>query len=177
MYTIYDDEENKNVLYKTNISMFQDIQDYTYNYKKSNKIKEEKVKDAAKKIKDMKKWSVYDSTIGNRTIKGPDKPGSYSILDIYEINKQLFIVWGETFDECYNSISQFEGVKPLGIINCLNYGHPNDSLNSLVEFVETLTEKCRSNKIPILGGNVSLYNSTDSKSIRPTPILVMFGIN
>ena len=74
-----------------------------YNYKKSNKIKEEKVKDAAKKIKDMKKWSVYDSTIGNRTIKGPDKPGSYSILDIYEINKQLFIVWVETFDEVYNS--------------------------------------------------------------------------
>lgn len=177
MYTICDDEENKNVLYKTNISMFQDIQDYTYNYKKSNKIKEEKVKDTSKKIKDMKKWSVYDSTIGNRTIKGSDKPGSYSILDLYEINKQLFIVWGETFDECYNTISQFEGVKPLGIINCLNYGHPNDSLNSLVEFVETLTEKCRLNKIPILGGNVSLYNSTDSKSIRPTPILVMFGIN
>ena len=42
---------------------------------------------------DMKRWSVYDSTVGNRTIKGPDKPGSYSIIDIYENNKKLYLTW------------------------------------------------------------------------------------
>ena len=30
--------------------------------------------------------------------------------------------------------------------------------------------------IPIVGGNVSLYNTTKNDSIRPTPILVMMGI-
>ena len=31
-------------------------------------------------------------------------------------------------------------------------------------------------KIPVVGGNVSLYNTTNQKSIRPTPILLMMGI-
>ena len=30
--------------------------------------------------------------------------------------------------------------------------------------------------IPVVGGNVSLYNSTDEQSIRPTPVLLMMGI-
>ena len=33
------------------------------------------------------------------------------------------------------------------------------------------------NEIPIVGGNVSLYNTTRDKSIYPTPILVMIGIS
>ena len=31
--------------------------------------------------------------------------------------------------------------------------------------------------VPIVGGNVSLYNTTDDVSIRPTPVLMMLGIN
>ena len=38
----------------------------------------------------MDLWKVYDSTVGNRTIKGPNEAGSYSILDLYEINKNWF---------------------------------------------------------------------------------------
>ena len=30
--------------------------------------------------------------------------------------------------------------------------------------------------IPVVGGNVSLYNSTDDISIKPSPVLVMVGI-
>ena len=43
--------------------------------------------------------------------------------------------------------------------------------------LEDLTIKCRENAIPVLGGNVSLYNATNDKSINPYPILVMIGIN
>ena len=43
-------------------------------------------------------------------------------------------------------------------------------------FVNDLTEKCRTNEIPVIGGNVSLYNATDGKSIKPTPTLVFVGL-
>ena len=124
----------------------------------------------------MKKWEVYDSTVGNRTLKGPDKDGSYSILDIYEIEKQLILTWGESFDECYNIMKLFENVKPLCMVNCLNFGDPKYSLLDFSETINDLTNKCKEYNIPIVGGNVSLYNTTKNDSIRPTPILVMMGI-
>ena len=36
---------------------------------------------------------------------------------------------------------------------------------------------CLNYNIPIVGGNVSLYNTTGESSIRPTPIFVMMGIS
>ena len=45
------------------------------------------------KIKNPHLWTMYDSTVGNRTLKGPDKPGHYAILDIYEVGKQLILTW------------------------------------------------------------------------------------
>ena len=135
------------------------------------------LEDPSKKVKNIKLWSVYDSTVGNRTIKGPDKPGSYSIIDIYENNKQIYLTWGGTVRECYTTMKNFDGVKPLCIVNCLNFGHPKDSLNSFSHTIDILTEECKKYNTPIVGGNVSLYNSTDGKSIRPTPILLMMGIS
>ena len=110
-------------------------------------------------------------------MKGPDKPGSYAILDIPENNKQVFVTWGETFKECYEQMTTFEGVKPLCVVNCLNFGHPGDSMNDFSDTIDSLIDGCTSNNIPVVGGNVSLYNSTDGKSIRPTPVLLMMGIS
>ena len=70
----------------------------------------------------------------------------------------------------------FENVKPLCIVNCLNFGDPLNSLDDFEKTINDLTEKCKLNKIPVVGGNVSLYNSTKGNSIRPTPILIMMGI-
>lgn len=169
---IYDVYFNKKLLYKENIKSFNDIQDYTH-----NKRGMESHISTPIKIKDMNKWSQYDSTVGNRTLKGPDKPGSYSILDIHEINKKLFVTWGETFKECYDCMNQFEGVKPLCMVNCLNFGDPSDSMDDFILTVEELAKCCRDYNVPIVGGNVSLYNTTDDVSIRPTPVLMMLGIN
>ena len=168
-YSVYDQGA---LLYTEKISNFVDVNDYTYN--EDNYITRYT---EPEKTKDMSKWSVYDSTVGNRTIKGPDTPGSYAILNIHEINKFLFVTWGETFYECYNKMKEFKGVKPLAMVNCLNYGHPKDSLTDLSSTVSDLAKICAKYNVPIVGGNVSLYNSTDDKSIRPTPILMMIGIN
>ena len=127
-------------------------------------------------MKELERWNVYDSTVGNRTLKGPDKPGSYSVIDIYENNKKLYLTWGESVDECYNIMKEFENVKPLCVVNCLNFGHPEDSITDFSYVIDVMAIRCKQLNIPVVGGNVSLYNSTDGKSIRPTPILLMMGI-
>lgn len=163
----------KLILYTKDMKSFNDIHDYSNFPNTGNRFGIP----TATKIKNMNKWTVYDSTVGSRTIKGPDKPGSYSILDIHELNKQLFLTWGESFNECYEEMKKFEGVKPLCIVNCLNFGDPKYSLGDLKRTIDELTLCCKENKIPVVGGNVSLYNTTGNTSIRATPILLMLGIN
>ena len=127
------------------------------------------------KIHNMNLWTEYDNSIGCRVIKGPLKTGSYSILDIYEIDKKIILTWDETFTECYKKMKQLKG-EPKAIINCLNFGHPKDTMGDFKETIVSLRENCRKFKIPVIGGNVSLYNCTDGVSISPTPILVMIGV-
>ena len=127
------------------------------------------------KVKNTKYWEEYDNTIGCRTIKGPLEPGHYSILDIYEINKKLAVTWGPTFDICHSKMLELGG-NPLGVINCMNFGHPEDSMGSFVKILEDFSSKCEQYGVPIVGGNVSLYNATDNISIKPTPVFVMVGI-
>ena len=73
-------------------------------------------------------------------------------------------------------MDNFEGVKPLCIVNCLNFGDPKDSLQDFKNTIDNLTNRCKEHHIPVVGGNVSLYNTTGDTSIRPTPILLMMGI-
>lgn len=127
------------------------------------------------KIKDNKLWESYDSSIGSRTIKGPDKPGNYSILDIYEINKKLIITWNNDVERCYNKIIEFNG-KPLGIVNGLNFGDPLTCMGDFKNYIELMNKKCKELKIPILGGNVSMYNTSDNIDISPTIVIVMIGL-
>ena len=162
------------VIYKKDISTFEGVsQDWPinkFNYQDEN----------IQYIFDDEIWHTYDSTIGCRTLVSNrsliNGNNNYSILRINEVNKNLIISWGSTFESCYNVIVE-NSYSPLGLVNCLNYGHPEDSMGAMKEFLEELTVKCKENKVPVLGGNVSLYNATNDKSINPCPILVMIGIN
>ena len=78
-------------------------------------------------IRDRSLWTQYDSTIGCRTLKGPLDKGSHSILDIYEIGKKLVITWGTEVLECYKKQLTLEST-PKAVINCLNFGHPRDTM-------------------------------------------------
>ena len=69
-----------------------------------------------------------------------------------------------------------QAAKPLGIINCLNFGHPKDSMGEFARLVDEFNQECLNHKIPVLGGNVSLYNATNDVSIKPTIVLVMIGL-
>tara|TARA_Y100000389_G_scaffold204407_1_gene256771 strand:+ start:5372 stop:7531 length:2160 start_codon:yes stop_codon:yes gene_type:complete len=127
------------------------------------------------RIRDKTLWEEYDTTIGGRTIKGPQDAGSYSIISIYENNKKLLVTWGKNIEECLDKVSYF-GAHPKAVVNCLNFGNPQDTMGDFANTVDELRRDCEKYDIPVVGGNVSLYNATDNKSIAPTPILLMVSL-
>jgi len=127
------------------------------------------------KVKNLSLWNSYDYSIGCRTVKGPDKPGHYAILDIYEINKQCILTWGDNVEDCYHKVISLNG-EPLGLVNCLNFGDPSSCIGDFKEAVQSINESCKKLTIPVLGGNVSMYNTTDNNDIIPTIVIVMVGI-
>ena len=70
------------------------------------------------------------------------------------------------------------GSKPLAITNCLNFGNPEkpEVMGEFVECLEGMKEACEFLNFPVVSGNVSFYNETNSKSILPTPVIGGIGI-
>ena len=70
------------------------------------------------------------------------------------------------------------GSKPLAITNCLNFGNPEkpEVMGEFVECIEGMKEACEFLNFPVVSGNVSFYNETNSKSISPTPVIGGIGI-
>ena len=163
--------DNNELLFSENMTDFDDpTQDWELNTSQHKWNRDNRLC-----LEDNDLWSNYDKSIGCRTLDLGRGNKNYSVLDIYENGKKLVISWGENFDCCYQKIIELQG-NPLGLVNCLNYGHPKDVLGEMAHFLNKLTEDCKKYNVPVLGGNVSLYNATDDKSIVSSPILVMIGL-
>jgi phosphoribosylformylglycinamidine synthase II len=70
------------------------------------------------------------------------------------------------------------GAEPLAITDCLNFGNPEkaDAYYQLKECIKGMARACRELRIPVISGNVSLYNESKGEAIYPTPIVGMLGI-
>src|SRR4029077_856156 len=70
------------------------------------------------------------------------------------------------------------GARPVALVNCLNFGNPEhpEVMWQLAEAVDGMGEACRSLSIPVVGGNVSLYNESRGRDIDPTPVVGLLGI-
>ena len=70
------------------------------------------------------------------------------------------------------------GAEPLGITDCLNFGNPEKPEIGweLAEAIEGIALACEALGIPVVSGNVSLYNDTDGRSIPPTPVTGCVGL-
>ncbi len=69
------------------------------------------------------------------------------------------------------------GAEPLGMTNCLNFGNPEKPHIAwqLTRAVAGLGDACRALGVPVVGGNVSLYNEGGGGPIFPTPVVGMVG--
>jgi phosphoribosylformylglycinamidine synthase len=70
------------------------------------------------------------------------------------------------------------GAEPVAVTDCLNFGNPEKPSVAwqLTETVHGLAEACRALEVPIVSGNVSLYNEAAGRAIPPTPTVGMVGL-
>jgi phosphoribosylformylglycinamidine synthase len=70
------------------------------------------------------------------------------------------------------------GARPVALVNCLNFGNPEhpEVMWQLSEAIDGMAEACRALAIPVVGGNVSLYNESAGVDIDPTPVVAVLGV-
>jgi phosphoribosylformylglycinamidine synthase subunit PurL len=70
------------------------------------------------------------------------------------------------------------GAVPIGITDCLNFGSPETELGAwqLERAIDGIADGCRALDLPVVSGNVSLYNETADGPILPTPVVGTVGL-
>ena len=70
------------------------------------------------------------------------------------------------------------GGEPIGLTDCLNFGNPEkpEIAHELAQAIEGIALAAESLRIPVVSGNVSLYNDADGISIPPTPVVGCVGL-
>ena len=66
----------------------------------------------------------------------------------------------------------------MALVNCLNFGNPEhpEVMWQLSEAIDGMSEACTALGIPVIGGNVSLYNESRGRDIDPTPVVGTIGL-
>jgi phosphoribosylformylglycinamidine (FGAM) synthase-like enzyme len=69
------------------------------------------------------------------------------------------------------------GARPVALVDCLNFGNPEhpEVIWQLSEAIDGIAAACRALELPVVGGNVSLYNEYDGIDIDPTPVVATLG--
>jgi phosphoribosylformylglycinamidine synthase len=70
------------------------------------------------------------------------------------------------------------GARPLAITDCLNFGNPEkpEIYWQLEQCIRGMAEACEVLGVPVISGNVSLYNETRGEAVYPTPVVGMLGL-
>lgn len=70
------------------------------------------------------------------------------------------------------------GAEPIGLSDNLNFGNPEkpEIMHQIVEAIRGIADACRAFGVPVVSGNVSLYNETEGKAILPTPVCAVVGL-
>jgi phosphoribosylformylglycinamidine synthase len=135
-------------------------------------------------------YRQYDHQVETNTVVPPG--GDAAVLRIKETKKAISLTTDGNGRYCYldpyngGAIAVAEaarnlvctGAEPLAITDCLNLGNPerNDIYYQLKECIRGMARACRQLNIPVISGNVSLYNETKGKAIYPTPVIGMVGL-
>ena len=139
-----------------------------------------------------KQWisDQYDSTVRSNTVVGPG--GDAAVLRVKGIRAGLALT--SDVNPSYCALDPREGGKqavaeaarnlacvgalPIGLTDCLNFGNPENPevAFQLRECIRGMAEACRALEVPVVSGNVSLYNETEGVSIHPTPTVAMVGL-
>jgi phosphoribosylformylglycinamidine synthase len=135
-------------------------------------------------------YRQYDHQVGNNTVVVPGSDAA--VLRIKGTKRAISLTTDGNGRYCYVNpylggviaVSEAarnlacSGAQPLAITDCLNFGNPekDDVYYQLKECIAGMARTCRELKIPVISGNVSLYNETRGEAIFPTPVVGMVGL-
>lgn len=166
-----------------------------------NEIKDIQVEQVPEILKKMlsvpniasKKWvyEQYDHMVQTNTFLNPGEADA-AVVNIKDTNKRIAVKTDGNGRLCY--LDPFVGGKivvaeacrnvactgatPIAMTNCLNFGNPEkpQSFYQLEMAVKGMSEACNVLGVPVISGNVSLYNESDLGSIYPTPVAGIVGL-
>ena len=139
-------------------------------------------------------WQQYDSQVGGDTAQRSG--GDAAVVRVHGTNKALAMTTDctprycladpveggrQAIAEAWRNICAVGG-KPLAVTNCLNFGSPQNPriMGQIVGCLEGMSEACVALDMPIVSGNVSLYNESKAtgggSAILPTPAIGAVGL-
>ncbi len=137
-------------------------------------------------------WQQYDHMVMSGCKVEPGSDAGVVKLSIAGINKFLAIANDcnnrfcyldpyagaqIAFAECMRNLA-CSGARALAVTDNLNFGNPNkpEAYHMLKHCVTGLADACSYFDVPVVGGNVSLYNEHGEGAIDPTPVVSMVGL-
>ena len=134
-------------------------------------------------------YEHYDQLVGSRTVRRPGLDAavlrltpSYRGLAVSLDGPPLgerdpFLAGARATLEAARNVA-CAGGEPLGLTDCLNFGNPEKPEIGweLAEAIEGIAQAAEALRIPVVSGNVSLYNETAGRPILPTPIVGCVGL-
>jgi len=139
-----------------------------------------------------KRWiyQQYDHLVGANTIRRPG--GDAAVIRIPGMDRALAITTDCAERHCEldprggGRASVFEAVRniactgavPYAASDCLNFANPEKGSTGwrLAEAIEGMSEALEALAVPVVSGNVSLYNESPERAIYPTPVIGMIGL-
>ncbi len=135
-------------------------------------------------------WEQYDSQVGADTVVTPGLPAG--VVRVHGTGKALAFTSDVTpryvkanpveggkqaVAEAYRNLTAV-GAKPLATTDNLNFGNPEkpEIMGQFVGAIKGIGAAVAALDMPIVSGNVSLYNETDGRAILPTPTIGAVGI-
>jgi phosphoribosylformylglycinamidine synthase subunit PurL len=138
-------------------------------------------------------WRRYDHMNGTNTLVGPGA-GDAALLRVKGTGRALALsIDGPgparvgALDPYVSGVSAVLegalnvaclGATPIGITDCLNFGSPETDLGAwqLERAIDGIADACHALGVPVVSGNVSLYNETPDGPILPTPVVGTIGM-
>ncbi|MCU0815637.1 MAG: phosphoribosylformylglycinamidine synthase subunit PurL [Cypionkella sp.] len=135
-------------------------------------------------------WEQYDSQVGADTVVTPGLPAG--VVRVHGTKKALAFtsdvtpryVKANPFEggkqavaEAYRNLTAV-GATPLATTDNLNFGNPEkpEIMGQFVGAIKGIGAAVAALDMPIVSGNVSLYNETDGRAILPTPTIGAVGL-
>ena len=135
-------------------------------------------------------YRQYDHQVQTNTVAAPG--GDAAVLRIRGTTKGIALCTDGNGRYCYldpyrgGAIAVAEacrnlsctGAEPLALTDCLNFGNPEDPeiYYQLESCIRGMARACRVLEVPVVSGNVSLYNGTQGGAIYPTPVIGGLGL-